>query len=222
MLLQEKTTLLFTGDSVTDAGRALPVGEGQHPGQADGLGNGYVSCIDTLLNVCYPELLIRVQNTGISGNTSRDLWARWQRDVLDLSPDYLAVCIGFNDVWRQFDSPAVTSLHVSPQQYADNLRAMIASVQGRVRGLFFLTPYYLEPLTADPMRARMDEYRALCKSVCAAAGVRCIDLQQPFDAYLQHRHSSYIMWDRVHPGRIGSLIIARTFLREIGFDRPVV
>jgi lysophospholipase L1-like esterase len=27
--------------------------------------------------------------------------ARWQRDVLDLSPDWLSIMIGINDVWRQ-------------------------------------------------------------------------------------------------------------------------
>lgn len=222
MLLAEKTTLLFTGDSVTDANRDRPVGEAGIPGVFNGLGTGYVSVIDTFLNVYYPELLVRVQNTGTSGNTSRDLLARWQTEVADLNPDYLVVCIGFNDVWRQFDSPAMRREQVLPEEYAANLRAMIAASAKNVREMIFLTPYYMEPQTGDPMRARMDEYRALCLQICAEAGLRCIDLQQVFDEYLQYRHSSFITWDRVHPGRIGSLLIARRFLKEIGFDRPLI
>ena len=50
-----------------------------------------------------PPHSIRVLNTGVSGNTVRDLDARWQRDALDLKPDWLSVMIGINDVWRQFD-----------------------------------------------------------------------------------------------------------------------
>lgn len=222
MLLKEKTTLLFTGDSVTDADRERPVGEGGAPGLFNGLGTGYVSMIDTFLNVYYPELTVRVCNTGVSGNTSRDLLARWKTDVTDLSPDVLVVCIGFNDVWRQFDSPALRAAHVLPEEYAANLQAMIDRSQGHVGRIIFMTPYYLEPLKTDAMRARMDEYGALCKQVCAQNGLCCIDLQQVFDEYLQYRHSSYIMWDRVHPGRIGSLLMTRRFLKEIGFDRPLV
>ena len=87
---------------MTDSGRGRPIGEGLW----EGVGNGYVRSIDTMLNVCYPELRLHVCNTGTSGNTSRDLRERWQTEVLDLEPDYLVMCIGFNDVWRQFDSPA--------------------------------------------------------------------------------------------------------------------
>lgn len=222
MLLEKGSTILFTGDSVTDAGRARPVGENGMPGLSDALGSGYVSCIDTFLNVWYPEQDLRVRNTGVSGDNSRMLLARWQTDVAQLAPDYLVVMIGINDVWRQFDSPAMRELHILPQEYADNLRAMIAASAARVKEMIFLTPYYLEPLTADPMRARVDEYRAICHAVCSEAGLRCIDLQQMFDEYLQKRHSSYIMWDRVHPGRIGSMLIARCFLQEVGFDRPLM
>ena len=57
------------------------------------------------LGAVYPERMIRVINMGVSGNTTRDLKARWQRDVLDLKPDWLSIMIGANDVWRQYDSP---------------------------------------------------------------------------------------------------------------------
>lgn len=220
MLFEKETSILFTGDSITDAGREHPVGESDIPGLKNGLGTGYVSVIDTLLNVVYPDYTLQLRNTGVSGNTSRDLLARWQTDVLDLAPDYLVVDIGGNDVWRHFDAPAMRAAHVSVEEYADNLRAMADSTAPIVRSTIFMTPYFLEPNTADPMRAKMDAYRAACHGVCQERGLLCVDLQQAFDEYLQWRYSAYLMWDRIHPGRIGSMIIARSFLKAVGFDRP--
>ena len=92
------------GDSVTDCERLRPIGEGLF----DALGRGYVSMVDGLLMARYPAHRIRVVNMGVSGNTVRDLQKRWQTDVMDLKPDWLSVCIGINDVWRQFDTPLQT------------------------------------------------------------------------------------------------------------------
>lgn len=218
MLFNNGDKIVFTGDSVTDSGRGHPVGEGLW----DGVGNGYVRSIDTLLNVCYPEQLFHIVNTGTGGNTSRDLESRWQAEVLDLKPDWVVMCIGINDVWRQFDSPAVTNQHVYPDEYREILCRLAEKTKPLVKGLIMMTPYYMEPNREDSMRKRTGEYAAIMKETAARYNVPCIDLQKEFDDYLQYRHSSYIMWDRVHPGWIGSLIIARAFLREVGFDRNVI
>lgn len=98
MLVQPNSKLVMIGDSVTDCGRMHPIGEGPHPA----LGYGYVSFVDHLLLAAYPGHPIRIMNMGISGNTIRDLKGRWRRDVLNLAPDWLSICIGINDVWRRF------------------------------------------------------------------------------------------------------------------------
>jgi hypothetical protein len=104
--LQKGEKLVMIGDSITDVGRAKPIGEGRAD---DALGRGYVMMVDALLGAVYPERMIRVINMGVSGNTTRDLKARWQSDVLDLKPDWLSIMIGANDVWRQYDSPKQTA-----------------------------------------------------------------------------------------------------------------
>ena len=218
MKFEHLDRIVFAGDSVTDMGSTNPVGEGMF----DNLGHSYVRIIDNLLASVYPERFIRVTNSGISGNTSRDLLARWERDVLNLNPQWVSICIGINDVWRQFDCPAMPEYACTPEEYRQNLTAMLDSLRGRVKGVFLLTPYYMEPNPEDSMRKKMDEYGAVVKKVTAEAELPCIDLQKEFCDYLQYRHSSYLMWDRVHPGWIGSLIIARAFLREVGFDRPIL
>lgn len=215
---KDRDKILFVGDSVTDAGRGQPVGEGLWAG----VGNGYVRAIDTMLNVYYPELLLHIVNMGNSGNNTRDLLSRWQRDVLDKKPDYAVLSIGFNDVWRQFDTPTIPEQAVPLDEYRENLKKLVTLTVPNVRELIMMTPYYLEPNKTDMMRAEMDRYRAAFREVSDEYGLLCIDLQDEFDEYLKFRHSSYIMWDRVHPGWIGSQIIARAFLRAAGFDRGLV
>src|SRR5712664_4092770 len=88
--LAPRSKLVMVGDSITDAGRARPVGEGR----GDALGKGYVMMVEALLGAVYPDQWIRIVNQGISGNTVRDLKARWQTDVLDLAPDWVSIMIG--------------------------------------------------------------------------------------------------------------------------------
>ena len=214
MLFENMDRIVFTGDSVTDMERARPVGEGLF----DNVGRGYVRVIENMLNAWYPEILVRISNTGTDGNTSRDLRARFQPDVVDLKPDWVSICIGINDVWRQFDSPAIPDDHVTPEEYEENLEAMILAVKENVKGIFLLSPYYMEPNKDDPMRARMDAYGAVCRKLAEKYGCRFVDLQEVFDRYFQYRHSSYIAWDRVHPNQVGATIIAKAFLEQCGFE----
>ncbi len=214
MLFDNMDRIVFIGDSVTDMGSQVPVGEGLF----DNLGHSYVRIIDNMLAACYPEVPVRVTNCGIGGQTSRDLLARWERDVLDLHPQWVSICIGINDVWRQFDSPAISDGQVMPEEYERNLEEMILRTKDKVKGIFLLSPYYIEPLREDKMRARMDEYVAICKKLADKYGCRYVDFQKLYEDYCQHRHSSYIAWDRVHPNQVGATLMARAFLKQCDFD----
>lgn len=214
LIFKNMDRIVFAGDSVTDMGSEQPVGESFD----ENLGRSYVRIIDNMLSTWYPEILVRVTNSGISGNTSRDLLERYQRDVIDLNPDWVSICIGINDVWRQFDSPAMPDTHVMPEEYEANLEKMILAVKDSVKGIFLMTPYYMEPNAEDGMRKRMDEYGAVCRKLAVKYGCVFIDLQETFNHYFRFRHSTYIAWDRIHPSLVGATIIAREFLKHCGFD----
>ncbi len=212
MKIPPKTKLLMIGDSITDAGRARPIGEGRN----EELGRGYVALVDAMMNSIYPEAAIRTVNMGISGNTVRDLKERWQTDVLDLKPDWLSVMIGINDVWRQFDSPRQVERHVHPEEYEKTLRALMLQTRPRLKGLVMMTPYYIEPSPDDPMRARMDQYGSIVRNIAGEVDAIFIDTQAAFNTALKHQYAGNLAWDRVHPGLTGHMILALAFLRGIG------
>ena len=214
MIFENGDRILFAGDSVTDMGSTNPVGEGLF----DNVGRSYVRVVENMLVSWYPELNIRVTNSGISGNTSRDLLERFDRDVVSLNPDWVSICIGINDVWRQFDCPAMPDTHVLPDEYKANMEKMILSVKDKVKGIFILTPYYMEPNREDKMRARMDEYVAICKELADKYNCIFVDFQKMYENFCKIRHSSCIAWDRVHPNQMGATLMAKEFFKKCEFD----
>lgn len=214
MIFENGDRIVFAGDSVTDMGSQNPVGEGLF----DSVGHGYVRMVENLLASCYPDVNVRVTNSGISGNTTRDLLARFERDVVDLKPQWVSICIGINDVWRQFDVPAFTDWAVALDEYEANLEKMVVAVKDSVKGVFLLSPYYIEPNRSDRMRARMDEYVSAMERVANKYGCTFVNFQKMYEDYCAHQHSSFIAWDRVHPNEKGSTLMAREFLSHCGFD----
>lgn len=214
MIFENHDRIVFAGDSVTDMGSAYPIGEGND----DNMGRSYVKILDNFFAAYYPEVILRVTNAGISGNTSRDLLRRFDNDVVALKPDWVSICIGINDVWRQFDLPAIEDISVMPDEYERNLEEMIAKIKGKVKGIFLLSPYIIEPNETDMMRKRMDEYVSICKRLSEKHGCIFVDFQKMYADYCKTRYSGYIAWDRIHPNQVGATLMAKEFLKHCDFD----
>lgn len=214
MIIAPRSKFVLIGDSVTDMGRVRPVAEGLFNPH----GTGYPNVVQGLLTSVYPDYFINVVNMGVSGNTVRDLKARWQTDLLDLKPDWVSVMIGVNDVWRQFDVPQLAGRDVQPGEYRDTLRELVDLTKPVVKGMVLITPVFWELNTADAMAARVREYGAICREVAAEKGVLFCDAQAYADRVLAHCHSSYIAWDRVHPNIPGANVLAHALLDVLGFD----
>jgi lysophospholipase L1-like esterase len=215
MLLEKISKFLLFGDSVTDMNK-----QGTGEGLFEAIGVGYPADLNSLLTITYPDFDIRVINKGVSGNTSRDLVKRFDEDVLPLKPECLSILIGINDVWRQFDSRLMTEEAVSLEEYEANLENIILRSKDFVHQLILITPYYMEPLKSDKMRARMDQYGAVVKRLAEKHNALFIDMQAAWDKLftLTPLHSSAIAWDRIHPNSQGAMYMARTILDSIGFD----
>ncbi|HIU66970.1 MAG TPA: lysophospholipase [Candidatus Caccomorpha excrementavium] len=87
------TTILFQGDSLTDACRDKSA-ECKDPNRL--LGVGYVNHLAQVLMSENPD--IRVLNHGVNGNRIMDLYARWIEDTLNIDFQVLSILIGVNDV----------------------------------------------------------------------------------------------------------------------------
>lgn len=202
-------TFLLQGDSITDAGRGRPVGEGTK------LGGGYPNQINALLQASYADRKIRVLNTGISGNRVTDLQGRWQTDVLDLKPDWLSIMIGTNDVWRQFDRP--TGEQVLPERFETIYRQLLTVTRPSLKGLILLTPFLIEPNRSDAMRMRMVEYGKIVRKLSRDFNASFVDTQALYDDTMKHIDPKELSGDRVHPSFAGHAVLTRGVLKALDY-----
>lgn len=214
LIVEKGSKWVMIGDSISDCNRARPYGEGI----LEGIGNGYIGLVDALLKIQYHKAGIRIINMGVNGNTSRHLLDRWEKDVLDLKPDWISILVGANDVWRQFDSPLMSEHHVLEDEYESNLRKMIEMTIPNVKGILMLTPYYMELNLQDQMRIMMDKYREIVINLACTYDLPYVDLQEEFDAYFKNGYYCEISWDRIHPNLSGHMLIAKAILNRIGFE----
>ncbi len=215
MIFQDKETIVFAGDSVTDCGRKRPYGQGLW----EGLGNGYVRMVDSNLAIDYPDRFLHIINVGESGAASKDMLAHWEQNVEACHPDWVFFMIGANDVWRQFDEPNLDNSALMPDCYRANLESVCERTLPNVKGMFVISPFYMEANDNDPMKKRMVEYAKICQEVvekyAKEYNIKYIDVQEDFDNHLKYRYPAYISWDRVHPNWVGGMIIARKILKAI-------
>ena len=209
--IHPNSTLLMIGDSITDCGRVSPAAEIVR----DSLGYGYVKLIHNMLAATCPRQHIRILNRGISGNTVRNLAARWQSDVLDLKPDWLSILIGINDVWPKFDACQPDEWYVSIDEYASTLERLISKTRLQVKGMVLMTPYCIEPNRADPMRAMMDRYGDVVRRLAGQYQTILVDAQAAFDCVMTEIHPAVLALDRVHLKPPGHMILAQAFLKAL-------
>lgn len=203
MMFKDGDTIVFAGDSITDADKNTTW---------DGIGNGYVRLVRDALAAFFPQIRCRVFNAGVSGDNSRDLLARWEKDVDSREPSVVFCLIGANDIWRHFDYLDPEKPLVSEEEYERNLTCICQKAQ-RYDRFILITPYFMERNLSDEMRLFSERYAAIMRRVALKFGVPVLDAQKEFDAYMEYRSGMSISWDRVHPGAIGSMLLAYMILK---------
>ena len=202
-------SVMFTGDSITDVGRARPVGD-----RAGNLGDSYVANIFVQMWAKDPEADVKIMNTATSGDTSRMLRARFESEVLAYPADYLFIMIGVNDCWREYEDPIYAHAAPSVDEYRENMEYMIKGALDIGEKPVLVSPYFLELYREDPMRAKCDKLNEVLRELAKKYSLHYIDVQSVFDDYISKVSSYVVSGDRVHPKAIGKQVIAKTIMES--------
>ncbi len=205
-LLEDGVTVLFQGDSITDADRAR-----FYP---DDLGRGYAQMAAGWFGARYPERRVRFLNRGVGGDRVADLLARWEADCLALRPDVLSILVGINDTWRAFDSGDPIPTATFEQTYRDLLtRTREALPQTRI---ILMEPFALPvPPVTDAWRVDLDPKIQVIRRLAQAFGCQFVALDGLFAQAATRREPAFWASDGVHPTPAGHALIAQAWLRAV-------
>lgn len=207
--LQHNDTILFIGDSITDAGRREYFGAN--------LGQGYVSMVSGHLYRSYIPLQLRILNHGVGGDKLSDLVTRWQIDCLDLNPSVVSLQIGINDIWHRLSAKIPYSQEIL-DAFKENYRYLLTSLKERNIQTIIVLPYVL-PYPEDRL-----EWRSFVDKMIEVIS----EMAEEFDATLVHLDESLNKAgkdlgyqaitgvDGVHPTNLGHAFIADQWLKATG------
>ena len=210
MIFQENQTIIFTGDSITDANRR------ESPCQP--LGQGYAMISAALLSAKFPQRNLKFFNRGIGGDTIRHLDSRWQSDVLSLKPDWLSVLVGINDVWRAVSGRKDEAVPLD--EYYETYRRLLHRTQDLYGTKFILwEPFFIHPEKTHTVRLILKDYIDAVHQLADEFSAKLIPTQDVFDHLLTKKPMDYWTEDSVHPNLAGHGAMARLFLKIVEYER---
>lgn len=211
-LFNKGNTVLFQGDSITDAGREK---EKELPNNARSFGSGYAFIAASALMNDLASLNLTIYNRGISGNKVFQLAERWEKDCLALNPDVLSILIGVNDYWHtrggRYDGTV--------ENYENDFRALLRLTKERLPDvkLVICEPFYVLNTSAvdETWVEPMQEYQAAASKIAKEFSALWVPFQKVFDEAINHAPSTYWTADGVHPSMAGAQLMAEAWLRTV-------
>lgn len=213
-LIGQDFTVIFQGDSITDAGREK---EQELPNNSRSFGNGYAFIAGAALLNKMASGNLTIYNRGISGNKVYQLIDRWQKDCLDLRPDLLSILIGVNDYWHTLRSGYDGTIEGYENDYHKLLQTTLHYLPD-VR-LVIGEPFALAGGSAvnDSWFPAFDQYRYKAKKIADEYSAIFIPYQEIFETAILYAPATYWSADGVHPSMAGSQLMASAWLKAVGY-----
>ncbi|MBR2461264.1 MAG: lysophospholipase [Clostridia bacterium] len=207
-------TVLFQGDSITDAGRSRD--------QDSNLGRGYPHLIKAALNFREPQKYNFI-NRGISGNRIVDVYARIKLDIINLAPDFMSLPIGVNDVWHEFSRQNGVSEEKFEKVYSmliEEIREALPNIKILVMEPFALPASATEGVLEDgsskysAFRLETEKRAAAAKRIAEKYSLEFLPLQKLLDDAAAATSPEYWLADGVHPTEAGHALIAAEWIKK--------
>jgi len=208
-MFTKDSSILFTGDSITDCGRNRE--------ELTSCGDGYAYMLKSRFLFEQPDKNLTILNKGISGNRIVDIYARIKEDCINLAPDILSILIGVNDVWHEFSRGQGVSAEKFQFVYSLLLNEIVVAFPGIK--LVLMEPFVLAgglPVgDYDTWRAEMAVRQGIVKELAKTYSAVFVPLQQPFEEACSIATDTYWLYDGVHPTCAGHMLIADRWIKAV-------
>jgi lysophospholipase L1-like esterase len=197
--------IAFLGDSITAAGAASP--------------SGYVRLVISGLGA--NGIKATAIGAGVSGNTSRDMIARLDRDVISKKPNWVTMSCGVNDVWHG-------KAGVVLDQYEKNLTEMVDRCQTAGIHVMILTSTVIHEEPEDPLNHQLVAYNEFLRKLATEKKCLFADLNADVQAGIKealagpHPTGTLLTVDGVHMNPMGNQVMATGILKAFGLNEAQV
>ncbi len=201
LLVKSGDKVAFLGDSITSNGAAPP--------------GGYVRLVES--GLAQQGVKIEVIPAGVSGNTSKDMLARLDRDVLAKKPTLMTLSCGVNDVWH-----GPTGVALEP--YEENIRAIVDRAQAAGIRVVILTATMISEDPAAANNQKLTAYNDFLRALAKEKSLPLADLNADEQAELKRLAAekplkgNTLTADGVHPNALGDEMMATGILRTFGLS----
>lgn len=210
--LTQASTILFQGDSITDAGRDKSA---VNPNQQNMLGAGYALFAAAELLHAKAALDLKIYNKGISGNKVYQLAERWQADCLDIRPDVLSILIGVNDFWHKLNWKYEGTVEI----YENDYRSLLKKTKEALPNVQLVIGEPFAVLETSAVNEKwfpeFDAYRAVSQKLATEFEAIFIPYHTIFTEASKIAPAVYWTGDGVHPSVAGAQLMAAAWLDAV-------
>ena len=216
--LQDGDSFVFLGDSITH--QCL-----------------YTQYIEDFFYTRYPDRRIHFHNAGVSGDRARDALARFDDDVAPFKPKFVSVLLGMNDGEYEDFSQEIFGVYKKDMQAVTGKIVEMKSIPILLSPTMFDHHQMAVRANDETFRFRDREFSGQYNSTMAFYGAwlreqatenryAFADLWAPLNdlTFLERRKDPdfTLIPDTIHPGAGGQVVMAYSFLSQLGADRKNV
>ena len=199
--VQSGEKVAFLGDSITANGAATP--------------SGYVRLVESALAA--NGIQITPIKAGVSGNTSKDMLARLDRDVINSKPDWVTISCGVNDVWHAVNG-------VPLPDYKTNMTEMVNRCKDAGIKVMLLTSTPIGEDLSNANNKKLEAYNDFLRALAKQDHLLLADLNACVQSELKkqlagpHSVGNLLTVDGVHMNPLGNEAMASGILRAFGLN----
>lgn len=198
----KKNTILFFGDSITQAGAE---------------GHGYINQLQQMVNDTIEENNYELIGAGINGNKIGDLYQRMDKDVIARKPDIVVIYIGINDVWHKTSGNGT-----SIAKFAELYEALIKKLQANNIAVAICTTSVIgeKKMNGNAQDTDLNSYSSVIVSLSATMNCLLVNLRIAFKKHLANnnpddKQSGILTTDGVHLNDGGNELVAAEMLKVL-------
>ncbi|MEO1616107.1 MAG: SGNH/GDSL hydrolase family protein [Planctomycetota bacterium] len=196
----------------------------------------YTQYIENFFITRFPDVRLQFHNAGISGDLAWDALQRLDRDVLSKDPRLVTILLGMNDGrYKPFDQEIFDTYRKDMTTLVDRLSesgAVVAPITptmfDAVAAKAFSKHRARDPSTIEEYNALLAYFGTWLRDDADRRGLQSIDMFGPLNQLTREARQArpdnpeftYIT-DAVHPGSNGQLIMAFSWLQDLGMKGPV-